>query len=202
MECTVSETIFGNNPSDYEVIKESSSKYSVKIKDYGNFVITFTKKNSNGAVVDLKQMYIARFYRPVMSFPEYAGDEDDVLDYRLEVFEFGCPCPEDMSEMIVTSVNPAYHIVVGDGTNLAERLYVRIYAKYYRSAFFPPNPVCRGPVTDINDSEDRIFSKGSSAILTMPQGKNGYIEVLGDGRIDYTGYYGVIIPKDESCIVQ
>ena len=60
--------------------------------------------------------------------------------------------------------------------------------------------MCRGPVTDINDYEDRIFSKGSSAILTMPQGKNGYIEVLGDGRIDYTGYYGVIIPKDESCI--
>ena len=57
LECTVSETIFGNNPSDYEVIKESSSKYSVKIKDYGNFVITITKKNSNGAVVDLKQMY-------------------------------------------------------------------------------------------------------------------------------------------------
>ena len=202
LECTVSETIFGNNHSDYEVIKESSSKYSVKIKDYGNFVITFSKKNSNGAVVDLKQMYIARFYRPAMSFPEYAGDEDDVLDYRLEVFEFGCHCPEDMSEMIVTSVNPAYHIVVGDGTNLAARLYVRIYAKYYRSAFFPPNPVCRGPVTDINDYEDRIFCKGSSAILTMPQGKNGYIEVLGDGRIDYTGYYGVIIPKDESCIVQ
>lgn len=199
LNCSIVENLFGNNPNDYVITKISSSEYTIKLCDYGYYTITLTKNNNNGTVIDCKEIHIKRFYRPELSFPDFTGTLDD-FDFRMDVFEIGFICPENTANMIVTSYNPSYNIVVGDGTILAERLYLKRYEKFYRNAFFPPEPVCKGPATDVNTLVELTFTKGSSAVIAMPEGRNGYFSIT-NGWLNYKGYYAVIIPEDNVTII-
>ena len=199
-KCYVKENIFGNNALDYSIVKTSPNEYSVKLSDYGYYVITIVKESASGAIIDTKELHIKRFYRPELSFPDFYGTEE-VFDFRIGVFEIGYICPENMSRMTVTSANAPYDIYVGDGTELKNRLYLHRYDKYYRNAFIPPAPVCMGPAVDAYSIVELVYEKGDSGILTMPAGKNGNIAVA-DGWLRYQGYYAVIIPDDEVYMVQ
>ena len=192
---TAIETIFDNSDKNISITMLSSSEASILIKDYGSYIITMRKKGNNGNIIQTRTFYIDRFYRPEMSFPDYFGTID-VFDYRQNVFEIGRECPEDVSDIIITGLNPPYTIMVGDGGALQERLYVKQYAKFYRDAFLPPFRVDRGPVTAISTGVERTFLKGISGIIQIPAGRNGYISVPEPGWLNYTGYYAIIIPED------
>lgn len=194
LRCSITENIFGNNASDYILNKISPSEYSIKLCDYGDYTIALTKVNSAGQILDSKELHIRRLYRPKLSFPDFTGTLDE-FDFRMDVFEVGFICPENTASMIVTSYNPPYNIVVGNGGTLVKRLYLKRFEKFYRNAFFPPEPVCKGPATDINNYVDLTFAKGSSGIIEMPEGRNGYFPKL-EGWLNYQGYYAVIIPND------
>lgn len=117
----------------------------------------------------------------------------------LSVFEIGYVCPEsseELSRMNVTSYNPSYNIKVMDGSKLKNRLYLQLYEKFYRIAFIPPAPVCKGLATCIDSPIDTTFMKGASTIIAMPEGRNGSL-VLEPGWANYMGYYAAIIPRDK-----
>lgn len=200
LTCAVNELLFGNNPNDVEIVQKSPSVFSICLKDYGKYVITLKKTISDevGTRSFRKGITVEKYYRPDMIFPDFHGTTDN-FDYRMKVFEIGYVCPEsseELSRMNVTSYNPSYNIKVMDGSKLKNRLYLQIYEKFYRIAFIPPAPVCKGPATCIDSPIDTTFMKGASTIIAMPEGRNGSL-VLEPGWANYMGYYAAIIPRDK-----
>lgn len=199
LECHIEEQLFGSSQPDYEKQPLGTNGFSIKLLDYGYYIISLTKNLINHES-KTKEIHIKRFYRPWMSFPEY-GDTMEEFDFRLNVFSLGSyNCMENPDSMIVTSHNPPYNIVVGNSAVLQERLHLKLYKKYFRDAFYPPAPVFRGPVTDMDHPMDTVLCKGTSSTIQIPGGKNYRLDVS-DGWCKYYGYHAVIIPEDEVIVV-
>ena len=195
VEFTGMELLFDYHPRNITISSNNKGDATVNLKSYGSYVINMVKHYENGSEDKHRTLYIDKYYRPELYFPDYFGTSD-VFDYRQKVFELGRECPEDVSDIIFTGTNPAYTITVGDGGPLQERLCVRLYEKFYRDAFIPPYRVDRGPVTVQTGYVERLYSKGRTGIIQLPPGRNGYIHVPEPGWMTYKGYYAIIIPDD------
>lgn len=195
------ETTFDKNDDNIIIENIGRGTASICIQDYGSYTITMTKYNASNTVLETKKICIDKYYHPTLYYPNTTNSEYGI-DFRQNLFEVGRECPEDVSDMTITGTNPEYSIIVNDGDPISSRLYVRIYEKFYRDAFIPPFRVDRGPVTVTSTYSERKYQAGTSVVINLPKGRNGYKEVRQPGWLNYMGYYAVVIPENHVYLLE
>lgn len=208
---TAKEICFDNDSRNVSIQKSSLNKADITIKDYGHYEITMTLKNNPSIK---RVVHIEKYYHPNMYCPGYQIDAES-YDYREKMFEIGYECDENPKASAIVSSNPGYLVKLDEGTTIQQRLYFRLYDKYYRGAYPVVNRrVTFLHVTDSNSFRNYSFSKGASVDFTTPvsynrqsifdppiefpyNGDNPNAPAIGIvGRLTYQGYFALVIPDD------
>ena len=198
MELVALEQYFDNNDSNIEYEQYEHGKFRIKLKDYGQYLLTFNTYNSNDEFLESKQISIRRLYHTTISLINNINPPG--YEFLMEPYDIDFICPENMRNLIVESYNPSYTMKVGDTPILQERLYVDCYEKFYRDAFIPPMRVDRRGAVNSAPPVPIIKHEGEDCYIYIPEGRNGYINIESPGWLRYYGYHVAIIPEDSFII--
>ena len=189
----ITENYFDNDDRNVSYTQSSNSTYSLRILDYGDYTITL-KQFKASRVIGEKSIHVRKLFRTDYSFEIRDTLTRSIPHWLLPNQIYACP--EDMSQLVVTSVNNPNYVRFGDNNKLTDRIAFNTYNIYFRDAFIPPQRVDRRPVCDTTYFTLHSYPKGYDSRIELPAANNGYISIALPGWLNYYGRKGVMIPDD------